>query len=61
MQSKCSIEVMLNNSVSKIKNKVIKSIQEIKKNDLIDIQVADGEIQAEVISIKKLKESDHGL
>lgn len=48
-------------SVSKIKNKVIKSIQQIKNNDVIDIQVGDGEIHAQVISINETKGSSHGL
>ena len=44
-------------SVTKIKSKVLKTIKDIKKQDIIDIRVADGEIQAQVINVHELKES----
>ena len=44
-------------SVTKVKSKVLKTIKDIKKQDIIEIRVADGEIKAQVIDVHSLKES----
>jgi len=43
-------------SISKIKNKVIKSIVQIKTDDILQIRLADGEVSAKILEIKNLKE-----
>lgn len=43
-------------SISKIKNKVVKSIKQIKTNDIIDIRLADGDVRAQILEINQLKE-----
>jgi len=44
-------------SVTKVQSKVLKTIKDIKKQDIIEIRVADGEIKAQVIDVHSLKES----
>lgn len=42
-------------SIVKSNNQLIKSISQVSKKDIVDIQVKDGVIEAEVTNIKKLK------
>ncbi len=42
-------------SISKIKDKVVKSIKQIKANDILDIRLADGDVRAQILEITKLK------
>lgn len=42
-------------SITKSKNKLIKSIQQVKPKDTLEIQVMDGLIEAEVIKVSALK------
>ncbi len=42
-------------SISKIKDKVVKSIKQIKADDILDIRLADGDVRAQILEIKKLK------
>jgi exodeoxyribonuclease VII large subunit len=46
-------------SIAKVKNKVIKSIQQIHINDILDIRLGDGDVKAQILEIKK--EESHGL
>ncbi len=42
-------------SISKIKDKVVKSIKQIKADDILDIRLADGDVRAQILEITKLK------
>ncbi len=43
-------------SITKLKNKVVKSINQIKMNDILEIRLADGQATAQILEIKTLKE-----
>ncbi len=46
-------------SITKVKNKVVKSIKQIHVNDILDIRLGDGDVKAQILEIKK--EESHGL
>lgn len=40
-------------SITKVKNKVVKSIKQIHVNDILDIRLGDGDVKAQILEIKK--------
>lgn len=43
-------------SISKIKNKVIKSVKQLKTDDVFEVRFSDGEVKAQILEIKNIKE-----
>ncbi len=46
-------------SITKVKNKVVKSIKQIHMNDILEIRLGDGDVKAQILEIKK--EESNGL
>ena len=46
-------QLKLGYSIISLKNKVIKSVKEVKKGDIVDIKISDGNIKSEIKHIKK--------